>query len=182
MFDGKKIRSLLAIFIVSVMMFAAVSCEKIAEYDEDSVINVLEEKLDIPEEDIFVSEFEDPEFSGTYITARYNDARVIAMIFEDEEAANEMFSEEYDFFLASFNPADQFNGDAKCQRESDHGFIVVNGENIGTNIFGDRFKTGEVFAGIYYSGSTVIVVMPEGAGGVAEDVDAVIRAFGFPSL
>ena len=181
MFDGKKIRSLLAIFIVSVMMFAAVSCEKIAEYDEDSVINVLEEKLDIPEEDIYVSEGEYSEFSGTYITARYNDARVIAMIFEDEEAANETFSEAYSSFEEGFDPSGQFNGDYKCQSETDHGYIVVNGENIGRNIFGDRFMTGEIYAGFYYSGSTIIVIMPEGEE-AAEDVDAAIRAFGFPSL
>ncbi|MBO4637852.1 MAG: hypothetical protein J5685_11990 [Clostridiales bacterium] len=141
------------------------------------------EKLGVSEDDI--SEI-DPStmhnsnaFQGEYYLISASDLpNIECFIYDDASEARSVFEEYYNTFTDEFSE-DDFEGEYQSVFEADHGYIVLNGSNTGTHIFGDRFMIGgeAVYAGIYYEGNTVIRIMPK------NDIDSVedaIRSLELP--
>lgn len=171
--------------MAGVMLFSLTACgKKVKEYDVDSATKLMVDKLKIDEDDIYASDFDDykGDMKGEGVTAKYEDARIMIMVFDDEDDAKDVFDEAYDQFDDTFDKNDTFKGDYVYAFEKDYGYIVIKGEAPGTDLFGDRFRTGSVYAGIYYSGSMVAYVMPEGMDVSEDDIGKVIETFKFPDV
>lgn len=182
----KRLKTVLTIGLVITMLFPVTSCGKrITEYSEDSIITILEDDLGIDEDEIYTYE-NHREQNGLpdaeIVTARYGDARINAMFIDDPDEAKQEFDNYYDEFTDSFDANGQFDGNYVYENSDDYGYIVVNGTDIGTQVFGSRFATGEVYIGLYYTGSMLIAVTPEDMDGDLDDVGEVIASLGFPNV
>lgn len=181
----KRSRSVLALGLTVVMMFQLTACKKVVEYDEESLITVLEDELGMDEDEIYTAENDSSQNGypdADLVTARYGDARINAVFVEDADEAEDLFAEYYDEFIESFDAGDSFEGNYIFKSSDGSGYIVVNGSDIGTNVFGGRFSSGDVYIGLYYSGPMIIFVTPENMDSDLDDVGAVIEALGYPNV
>jgi len=180
----KGFKSTVALITTIVMMFSLTACsKKPKEYDKDSITSLLKDELKIDEDEIYVydSDGENGSPEGTSVTAKYDDARIIVLIYDDADEANEAFNEAYKEFQDQFNLNDRFKGDFLCNNSDDYGYIVINGNESGVNVFGDIFATGSLYGGLYYSGSMITMVRPEGPDSFS-GVNEVIEALGYPNV
>ncbi len=167
------------------MMFQLTACKKVVEYDEESLITVLEDELGMDEDEIYTAENDSSQNGypdADLVTARYGDARINAVFVEDADEAENLFAEYYDGFINSFDADDSFEGNYIFKSSDGSGYIVVNGSDIGTSVFGARYASGDVYIGLYYSGPMIIFVTPENMDSDLDDVGAVIEALGYPNV
>ena len=181
----RKIRSFLSVLLTTAMLFSLTSCSrKLKEYDEETLTGILVNKLNIDEDDIYSvrnPEGQNDAPAGTVVTAVYNDARINVLFCDSADSAYDYFQREYDEFSDTFNQNGQFDGTLESECDKGNGYIIVNGEDIGSTLFGDRFATGSFHAGFYYTGSTIIVVLPEDFGNT-DDVSTIISVLGYPDV
>lgn len=168
--------------VVMLMSFTACSAFKVKEYDKDSFTDVLTGSLGISQDDIATAENDGNNGypKATVVTAATDGARVLAYFCDDAEDARSNFKKTYDSFKGSFN-SDKFKGSSINMSTDSAGYIVLKGDNPGTSIFGDRYRTGSIYAGIYYSGSMIVTVMPD-KDNADDGVKKVIDALGFPNV
>jgi len=180
--ETKKIIAL-AMSLVMLLSFAACSKSSIKEYDKDSMVALLQDKLGISESDIHVSETDGTNGSpaATVITAKYNDIRINVAFCKNAEEAADHFKESYDAFQNSFNKTSQFSGSSINMKGIDCGYIVVKGDKPETGIFGDINRTGSVYGALYHTGSEILYVSSEMGKGM-DDVGKVIDALGYPNV
>ena len=180
----KRTGKLLALGMSLVMLFSLAGCKtKVKEYDKDSFVAVMTDKLGIPDSDIYSARNEgDNEHPAADVyTTVYKNARINAYFCDDAKAAKKEFDDMWSDFDASFNQHDQFNGNfIGSNTEDDFGYIVINGDNSEVSIFGSIFATGHMHAGLYYSGSMLVMIMPAQMDGTTDEVTDVISALGFP--
>ena len=121
-------------------------------------------------------------FSGKYyMLTDKEEPRLECLVYDSEkEALNAFMDIYYNPFNETFQK-DQFLGGYKCVLEDGHGYIVVDGSDLGTSIFGDRYRSGnKIYAGIYYEGSTIVIIMPKND--VSNDrIEEVIKLLGLPA-
>lgn len=180
----KVLRKITAILMTSVMVFSFAGCgSKIKFYDEDVITKLFEDELDIEEDDIHVTEMEEGvnPADGLLITTKYNDIRINVVLFDDADDALDTFQDRYDMFNDTFDRQGIFEGNYDSDFEDNWGYIVVNGENTGSGIFGDILASGPIYAGIYYIDSMIIVVAPEPGSDInVDDMNKVLDALGYP--
>lgn len=181
----KKGKTVIALSLVASMLFSLTACSSgVKEYNKDSLMDVLKSELKLDDDEIFVHESEDDatsRYEGTVVTARYEDARINAVFLNDAEDAADAFEEYYDDFDDNFNSHDQFNGDYAIHSADGSGYIVINGKDSEVHFFGDRYANGPLHAGLYYSGSMIVFILPENDDGM-EDVGKIISALGFKDV
>ena len=62
--------------------------------------------------------------------------------------------------------------------DDDNGYFVISATNVGTDVFGSRFRTAdEFYAGYYYEDNTIICFIPENT---MDGVEEAISTFGLP--
>lgn len=180
----RKFRTVTALFMTAVMAFSFAGCgKKIKFYNQDVITKIFEDKLDIDEDEIYSTEMEKGQAPADclYITTRYNDVRINVILFDEAEEALETFEQKYDVFNDTFDRQGIFEGNYDSEFEDNWGYIVVNGENTSSGIFGDIYATGSVYAGIYFVDSMIVTVMPEPGFDInADDIDTVLDALGYP--
>ena len=183
----KKVKSAIALIMAVSMLFSMTACTSgVKEYDEDSFKKVLEDDLKIDEDDIIIAKSDSSNGSpdAMIITAVNGCARVIAYFCDDEDDAKDYFENEYEEFENSFKTK-SFKGNYSYLKTDSYGYIVLNGHDSGTTIFGDLHRTGPIYAGVYYKGSMLVYIMPEGIqkeGKADDDLSELIDAFGFPNV
>ena len=180
----KRFKNVVAVTLAFAMAFSLIGCGKAKDIDDEDEKEEVEEetsgngmedlikdfpgtaseRLGISEDDI--NEYDPSEmhndhaFEGAYYVCAGSDMPAIeCAVYDDPDEARETFEEYYSNFNEQFNE-DNFDGDYECFFEDDQGYIVIDGSNSGTRIFGDRFATGDVYAGVYFEDNTVIVIMP----------------------
>lgn len=117
---------------------------------------------------------------GMYYVCSNSSAQVFdCIVFDDEADAHAYFEDIYSRFNKGFNE-DKFEGEYEAVYEENYGYIVMDGINPGTNIFGDiNAVDNEFYCGIYYSGNVFIrVVMTPGVD--CDDVEAMLQDLGLP--
>ncbi len=164
-----------ALVMTTVMLLSVAACGKtnIKEYDQDSFIAVLEDDLGLSEDDYVVMPLTDGEGEAVdgenMVMATMDDALVTAFFYKDAEDAKESFEEYYD----DYQDDDEFEGEAKGEDNGDNGYLVMKTET----------DLGELYAGIYYSGSMFIMVISgEDTVDAQEQVQKIIDALGYPGL
>ena len=181
----RRIRSAVSVVLVISMLFSLAACSsKVKEYDKDSLTAVLKDELGISDDDINLARNE----KGTnqypaadIVTAAYKEARINCYFCDDEADAKKYFEDQYDQFCESFDKNDQFKGSSEFTSGGSYGYIVLNGDNTGTSIFGTLHMTGPVHAAFYYSGSMVMLIMPSG-NETGTAVTEIIDALGYPDV
>ena len=180
----KRFKNVVAVTLAFAMAFSLIGCGKAKDIDDEDEKEEVEEetsgngmedlikdfpgtaseRLGISEDDI--NEYDPSEmhnshaFEGSYYICGGSDLPAIeCAVYDDPDEARETFEEYYSNFNEQFNE-DNFDGDYECFFEDDQGYIVIDGSNSGTHIFGDPFATGEVYAGVYFEDNTVIVIRP----------------------
>ena len=180
----KRFKNVVAVTLAFAMAFSLIGCGKAKDIDDEDEKEEVEEetsgngmedlikdfpgtaseRLGISEDDI--NEYDPSEmhndhaFEGAYYVCGGSDMPAIeCAVYDDPDEARETFEEYYSNFNEQFNE-DNFDGDYECFFEDDQGYIIIDGSNSGTRIFGDRFATGDVYAGVFYEDNTVIVIMP----------------------
>ncbi|MBO4927709.1 MAG: hypothetical protein J5379_05605 [Clostridiales bacterium] len=121
-------------------------------------------------------------YSGKYYAlSDKEEPRLDCCVFDSEkEALNRFMDEYYNPFNETFKP-DMFKGEYQCVLEEGHGYIVVNGTDTCTTIFGDFYRSGrEVYAGVYYEGNTIVIIMPKN-NVKNERVEEVMKLLGLPT-
>ena len=118
-------------------------------------------------------------YEGEYFyCANSDEPQIECFVYDDAQQARSYFVDSYNKFNKSFHP-ENFEGQYQACLEEDHGYIVIDGSNSGTTVFGDRHATSEVYAGLYYADNTVILIMPKND--VTNDrVKEVISLLGLP--
>lgn len=184
----KCFNKIISLIVSSTMILGLCACSDTAdgvkEYDSESIIEVLTNDLGIRSELITHIDVEDipSDMPYTdYIVANYNDTMITVSFFEAKEDAKEIFDASYSEFEDSFNQNGLFDGDYITANENDYGYIVVDGENMGSDFLGDRYSAGEVSVAMYRSGAMVIAIQPT-LGSDLENVDKVIDALGYPNV
>lgn len=173
---------LTAFVLVFSMVFSLTSCTgSIKEYDKDSFVSALKEKLELGDEDIVISRNEGdinnfPE--ADIVVTNYEDAAVLAYFCDDESGAKRVFDEYYSEFNDTFNQSNMFKGNYIAESDDNSGCIVINGDMSGVSLFGTRFAIGKLHGGVYYSGSMIVMVIPASEEGF-DSVGEVIKALGF---
>lgn len=117
-------------------------------------------------------------FEGEYLWVSHDGTAIQCVVYDDTEEAVGAFEEFYNKFLENFDLLG-FDGEYVYVRNEDYGFVVVNGSNPGTNIFGDRNVSGnEFYYGMYLYDNEVITIfnMESNIEGTSE----VIRLLGLP--
>ena len=184
----KTIKRLTAVVMAGVMMLSLAACSApVKEYDEDSFTSVLKNDLKIDEDDINSAENHQKDTGypdSTVVTAHYGKAVIMASFCKNADDAASAFGDAYDEFRDTFDTNNTFKGNSESVSSDGYGYIVVNGADSGTTVFGSLHRTGPIYAGIYYTGSMFVMIMPDGIqenGGADDDVKALIDAFGFPN-
>lgn len=121
-------------------------------------------------------------YSGKYYAlADKEEARLDCLVFDSEkDALNRFMDMYYNTFNETFKP-DMFKGEYQCVLAEGHGYIVVNGTDTCTTIFGDFYRFGkEVYAGVYYEGNTIVIIMPKN-NVKNERVEEVMKILGLPT-
>lgn len=121
-------------------------------------------------------------YSGKYYAlADKEEARLDCLVFDSEkDALNRFMDMYYNPFNETFKP-DMFKGEYQCAMENGHGYIVVNGSDLGVGIFGDMYRSGkEIYAGYYYEGKTIVIIMPKN-NVKNERVEEVMKLLGLPT-
>ncbi len=181
----KKLKDVVAISLVFAMAFSLIGCGKArekadeddeTEVDEEASVDgmkdlirdfpgIASERLGISES--YINEYDPSEmnnehaFEGVYYICGGNDMpRIECAVYDDPDEAREVFEEYYTTFNEQFRE-ENFHGEYLCFYEDIRGYIVINGSDSGTHIFGDRYASGsEVYAGVYYEDNAVILIMP----------------------
>ena len=170
----RNIRTTLLMLVVTAMMIAVSSCgSQLTEYDRSSLTDLLENELNIPGDQITLS--------GNDLSADYNDVMIRATFFDDAEDAHEYFGDLFYDFALKFNNKEMFRGEFKSDSSADSGYVVLRGEDSEAEIFGPEYRMGPVYAGLYYSGSMVMTIIP-GNEEAFEDTAAVIDKLGYPNV
>lgn len=182
----KTLKKTAALVMAFAMLLSLTSCGKVKEYDVDGITSVLEDKLGIEEDHIYISEIEGSGDipGGTSISAQYEDARINVLIADDADKLKDLFEGYYDDLTGTLDDGD-FDGSYKNALTDNFGYVVVKGEQAGSTL-GSRFATGSIYAGLYYTGSMFVMIIPESLGdsddGMTDNVGVVIDAFGFPNV
>ena len=180
----KGTKKIIAFGMAIVLLLSFTACSKgMKAYDKDALISLLQDKLSISEGDILVTETDGSTGTpaATVITAKYNNARINVSICKDAKDAAAQFKKSYDEFQNNFNKSSRFKGKYISLNEPDSGYIVINGDSPETSVFGDRFRTGSVYGGLYFTGSQIIIIIPEGMES-SDDVGKIIDALGYPNV
>ena len=180
----KRTKKIIALGMALILLLSFTACSMgVKEYDKDSMVSLLQNKLSISESDIHVVETDGTTGTpaATVITSKYNDARINVSICKNAEDAADYFKKAYDSFKADFNTSSQFSGSSISMSGSGSGYIVIKGEKSGTSLFGDINRTGNVYGGLYYTGSEIVLVMSEAGKGI-DDVGKIIDALGYPNV
>ena len=177
-------RKVIALVMVLAMMMSVAACagKTVKELDAQSAAAILTDKLGIPADEVKTSETEAnggvP--AATTVTAKYNNIRINVMI-SNTDYSKQLWDKTYNQFVDEFNKSNMFSGNYWSNSGDDNGYVVIKGEKTDTSIFGDRYRTSKIYAGYYYAGSMIVMILPEQPE-VDEDVGKVIDAFGFPGL
>ena len=181
-----KIRNLVITSVVCALVLAVSGCgaknNAMAEIAQDFG-GTLQDKLGASADDIHsedASEFHNANaYEGTYYICTDSDMPTLeSRVYNDADEAREYFEEIYDIFTQAFG--DGFDGDCQYALNDNSGYIVVDGSLSGSNIFGDRYMSGEeLYAGLYYYDNAVIVIAPRNDAGNSE-VEDVISRLGLP--
>lgn len=182
----KIIRRTLALVMASVMLFSLAGCKKkgLKEYSRDEMVKKLEDKLGMTEDNIYLGGNDGTQNDlpvSEELSAKYGNARIIAHFIKDASDAKKCF-ETYDLKYEDFDSKDEFNGGKLHEKKDDYGYIVIKGTDVGTDIFGDRHASGDLYGAIYYSGSMVVIISNEETDSGLEDVEAIIKALGYPCI
>ena len=180
----KTTKKIIALGMSLILLLSFTACSKgVKEYDKDSMVSLLQNKLSISESDIYVAETDGTTGTpaATVITSKYNDARISVSICKDAKDAADYFKKAYDAFTAEFNKDSKFSGSSISMSGSGSGYIVIKGEMPGTSVFGDINRTGNTYCGLYYAGSEIVLVMSEAGKGI-DDVGKIIDALGYPNV
>ena len=119
-------------------------------------------------------------FEGSYYYINNGDyPSADCRVYDNADEAREEFETYYDAFNEAFDEA-SVDGEYECCLGDDYGYIVVDGSFPGVAIFGNRARTDSGFyAGVYYSGNTVVAVIPRNDL-TGSDVENVISRLGLP--
>ena len=180
----RKAKSAIALVMVCSMLFSLTACTKsVKEYDKESFLAVIKDDLKIDDENIYESEVDETNGigDGVVVAARYEGALVTAQFCDDASDAKRTFDADYESFLDTFNKNDQFKGDYDANQTEDGGYIVVKGSAPETAIFGERNRTGNVYAGYYCSGSMIMLVVSQSEDDF-DEIDQIISALGLPNV
>lgn len=166
----KKLIVLSGIFL---LLIAIAGCGKKDTKEEKKALvamgedfpGYLHEKLEVPVEkvrELDPSEFHNSfAFDGKYYICVVGDECTVQFcIYDDETKARTFFEERYNKFVNTLNK-DFFEGEYQNYYKDGYGYYVVNGKDLGTNVFGDLYVSGvELYAGVYYYGNTLLMVQP----------------------
>ena len=166
-----------------VMAVAFVSCsagkDPVAELAND-YSGRLQEWLGVSADDVQTMDASDipnaNAYEGTFYLCTERDMPSLdCRTYDDPDKAREEFERMYDSFNESFDE-DSYEGEYQCFYEDDYGYIVLDGSFPGVGIFGDVYRMGnEIYAGVYYSGNAVAVIMPRNSLNNSDVEDVISR-------
>lgn len=189
----KKVKRLLAILVSATMVFSIAGCqEDKREVDEETgygsvtVAQLGDDFEDIVSDELGVDDFEtgDPSgwsntnaYEGVFYSAKYRDCHIDCYVYDNAQEAHDKFQSMYDTFNDGMN-FDVFEGEYEALMDDDNGYFVISATNVGTDVFGSRFRTAdEFYAGYYYEDNTIICFIPENT---MDGVEEAISTFGLP--
>ncbi len=189
----KRVKSLLAILVSAAMVFAITGCRDDKRENDDetrggavTVARLGADFADIVSDELGVDDIEtgDPSgwsnssaFEGVFYSARYRDCHIDCYVYDDAQEAHDKFQRMYDGFNDGMN-FDVFEGEYEALMDDDNGYFVISATNVGTDVFGSRFRVADGFyAGYYYEDNTIICFIPDSS---MDGVEEAISAFGLP--
>ena len=182
----KNTKKLLALLVSASMVFAIAGCQDDTRSESVTVSQLGEDFVDIVSDELGVDDFEtgDPSgwsnssaYEGEFYSARYRDCHIDCYIYDDAQAAHDKFQSMYDNFNDGMN-FDVFEGEHEALMADDNGYFVISATNLGTDVFGSRFRTAdEFYAGYYYEDNTIICFIPDSS---MDGVEEAISTFGLP--
>ena len=189
----KNTKKLLALLVSASMVFAIAGCQDDKREEEEdtrsesvTVAQLGEDFVDLVSDELGVDDFEtgDPSgwsnssaYEGEFYSVRYRDCHIDCYIYDDAQAAHDKFQSMYDSFNDGMN-FDVFEGEYEGLMADDNGYFVISATNLGTDVFGSRFRTAdEFYAGYYYEDNTIICFIPDSS---VDGVEEAISTFGLP--
>ena len=170
----KAIKTIVSLTLLTSMAFSIAGCaKKIEPVKKNDFKDALEEVFDIDDDDYSDYDFDD----CTNIYYVDHDYYIEMYQFDDEDDALEMFEDLYDDFEDMVEDK-EFKGKKKgvFNEKQGYGYILVNGESESDDFFDD-----DIYGGFYWSGDTlIIVVVFSDKDKYTENIDAMIRALGYP--
>ena len=193
-----KFKKMVATLLAGTMLFALAGCgKKIKAYDEDGYYDILENKLDIDEDDIYsldgIGYRGSKMIEGTLIQTMYENCTIIIAIYDDEDDAEEAFEDMFDMAEdfedddPRFEVFEDNDGELAYDMDDNTGYVIVSvdgGPNL--RFFGDINMSREDFYGAaYYTENVIVRIMPYGPDyedGDSDYVLEIIDALGYPTL
>ena len=171
----KKVKSIISVALIGSMLLGFAGCAKVKAYDKKEIKAILKDDLEIKKDDIRDGESKDYE----YVISEYGKAGIYCYIYEDEDDAADDFEDLYDDYSDDFDDG-VFEGSHKMKLSKTNGYIVFDGE--GTDDDGECFYEDEYYyGGIFFADNMIIQVATyKDKDSAREDVDAVLKEFGFP--
>ncbi len=182
----KIVRRTLSLVLAFVMVLSLAGCKKkkegLKEYKLDEMQKVLEDKLGIDEEDIYLGRNDrtqngypdadtlDVSYEGVHISASFSD---------DPQEGKDVFDKSYQQFEKDLQSGMLDEASKSYENKDDSGYYVIKGTDIGSGVFGDSHRSGDVYGAYYCSGSMslrIINLEPEDA----DKVEKVLKALDMP--
>lgn len=190
----KVLRNIVAAVLIASTIFTFAACNGASKKDKLSTTiqkiskdyaGYLQDKFGIPEDKVRKMDPNDPlnshPYNGEYyICIDRNMPAMECFVYDNADEAREYFVTRYDIFNERFDE-EHFQGNCQAELKDNSGYIVINGTDSGVGIFGDQYAHSGImlYAGIYYSGNTVLVIMPRNEISV-DRVQEIISIMGLP--
>jgi len=163
-------KKIISAVLVAAMAISMVGCAKYKEIDYKTFEDALE-AVGI-DDDEYYSQKNYGDYDR-YVVAYDGDVTYMYMLFDDEDDAQDYFEDFYDDFQDALEDHD-FSGSSRRSSSRNSGFVLFDGE-IDT-----RELDSDIYGGIFYRGSMVVVVMATSdKKSDKSDVDEFLSELGF---
>ncbi len=170
----KFVRSIVSVVLLGSMALSFAGCaKKIEPVKKNDFKDALEESFDIDDDDY--SEYEWDDYTDIYY---YDHDYYVEMYqYDDADDALDKFEDAYDDFQDMLDDK-EFKGRHKAvfNEKGGYGYITFSGESDSDDFFDD-----DIHGGIYWADDTIIiVVVTSDKDKYTENIDAMIKALGYP--
>lgn len=182
----KIVRRTLSLVLASVMLFSLAGCKKkkegLKEYTLDEMQKVLVDKLGIDEEKIYIGRNNRNQNGlpdADTLDASYEGVHISVSICDEPQDGKAEFDKSYQQFEDDLNSGVLDKVSKSYENKDDCGYFVVKGTDIGSGVFGDLNRSGDVYGAYYCSGSMLLRIInlnPEDA----DNVEKVLKALDMP--
>lgn len=170
----KAVKNIVSVVLLACMAFSLASCgKKISPVKKKDFKSALEDSFDIDEDDYSDYDWDDYD----YISYLDHDYYVVLRQYDDADDALDEFENIYDDYEDMVDDK-EFKGkrSAVFNEKAGYGYILLNGESDSEDFFDD-----DIYGGIYWTEDEIIIVIVlSDKDKYTENVDAMLKAIGYP--